>query len=98
MKPADLIHGATVEYRTGRGGETAPAWREWRTGTLYVRRRVKDLKERGRVVSRAGEIVELALVDAGWATYTERDYDPTYDVWLNEDYYLQLRLPGGGSA
>jgi hypothetical protein len=72
MKLVDLKDGMEVTLRTGRHGETAPVWGEWFTATLYVRRRDRALRSRGRVRP-AGEIIELAS-DGFPATYTESHY------------------------
>lgn len=72
MKLADLKDGAEVRLRTGRHGESAPVWGPWLNAVLYVRRRDRALRSRGRVRP-AGEIIELAS-DAFPATYTEAHY------------------------
>ena len=86
-----LVDGLRVEYRIARGGgadEIAPAWEPWRIGEISVQR-IQGLK--GKAATRNGMLSVLTLRDLNWADYGPDDYDETHNVWLVEDYYLQLR-------
>lgn len=66
-----------------------PDWSEPTHVTLYVRRRDKDLKHRGRIY-KAGEIIELVPNEKSWATYQETDYCPEDKAFLAEEYRMRI--------
>ena len=88
---ADLKNGQKVLARQGVfAGPSAPVWGLWREREILVARRKKEHKIRG-VTHPAGEIILLTLQDVNCADYNEQDYDPTFDMWVAENHYLQIK-------
>ena len=91
-----LTDGQIVEARFSNRDtpdRCSPEWSDWEIVTLFVRRRDKDLP-RARANSRnskKGDIIELAVHDKSWASYTQADYSAQYDEWMAEEYRMQIR-------
>ena len=89
----NLQDGVKVRARFARrdieSGE-GPDYGQPRVVTLYIRKSEKELKQRGRVLRPAGAIVELAVKDFNWATYTEDHYCEEYNEFLAEEYRMQI--------
>jgi len=92
MSLKDLYDGVKVvaQFST-RDNETgcAPDWGKPKTVTLYVVRAEKDLKK-GKLIRPAGTIVELAVKEFDFASYTENDYCEEYKEFVFDNYRMRI--------
>ena len=96
MGPETLVDEQTVEARFSKRDTPdgcSPEWSEWETVTLFIRRREKDLPKARRKGQnwKKGDLIELAINEKSWASYTQSDYCEDYDEWLCEEYRMQIR-------
>jgi hypothetical protein len=79
MEIKDLQNGQVVRARKGRPGRENVCWEPWHDVQLYVQR------------TSGGEICVITFADGSWAEYDPQDFDPTYGIFLVEDYYLEIQ-------
>lgn len=86
MKLCDLQDNQRITFRLGRAGESRVKWGFWQNGDLYLARRETACKGHP-----AGEILTLAIREVVWAEYGQDDFDSTFNIFVNEDYYLEIQ-------
>lgn len=72
-----LKHGQKYTYRTGRAGQEDVIWDKWKTGVAHVQ------------TTKKGVLSVLSF--PGTAEYGPSDWDARYNLFLCEDYYLQVK-------
>jgi hypothetical protein len=77
MKIDELQDGQMLRFRCGRAGAEDVLWQPWTNGGITVQRHTN-------------RVVILGLRDVTWAEYAPSDYDPHHNLFLVEDYYLQI--------
>lgn len=89
-----LQDGQVVEFRLGKAGDSDVKWRPWQTGPLHVQRRTAKAPSGYRgPAANVGDITCLTPKGVNWAEYLQNDYNPTYDTFTAEDYYMQIKVP-----
>lgn len=94
MKLSELKDHQEVRYRLGRDTDgPGPAWGEWKTGNIYLMRRTIELPKALRRRSREpnlGDIISIGIRDAGFAEFSQSDYESEFNTFHCEDYLLQI--------
>lgn len=67
----------------------APDWSQPQTFKLYVQRRNKAYKNRG-IIHPVGEICVLAIMNSGWAEYSEESWDADFAVFITEEWRMEI--------
>jgi hypothetical protein len=93
LKLSELQNDQVVCARWGRyvEGRDTPKWGSWTDVRLYVQRVRPQTQARGQ----AGAIAVLTIrrldgTPLNWAEYGPEDFDPHYNVFESEGYYLEV--------
>lgn len=86
----ELQNNQRVKYRIGKHGEHSINWGEWKSGNLYVARRVLPIKRvKFSFTPNLGDIITLTIRNENCAEFSQQDFNED-GVFNCEEWNLEI--------
>lgn len=80
MKIRTINNGDSIRYRLGKHGYSSPVWQEWKTGPMFVQKRLD------------GSILIITPMNDNWAEFGEDSFCKEFNTFGCEEYLMEIDI------